>query len=222
MAETTGQHAETPAPSSSRRRWHEFVQVIEVVMLAVVALATAWSGYQSSQWDGRQSLLYGQASSLRFEADAASTSGGQRLVADSGMFTSWLAARSAHDVTLQNLYVRRFTPDYRVAFEAWLKTDPFNDPKAPAGPGYMPQYRNPGLERAAELNEQAAAKFEAGTSARETSDRYVRDTVLFASVLFLLAVAQRFDWAPVRAGAVTVALALMVFVLASIGQLPRM
>ncbi len=208
--------------SRSRRRWHEFVQVVEVVILAVVALATAWSGYQSSQWDGRQSLLYGQASSLRFEGDAASTVGGQRLVADSGMFTSWLAAHSANDAALQNLYVRRFTPDYRSAFEAWLQTDPFNDPQAPAGPAYMPQYRNPDLERAAQLNDRAAAKFEAGTAARETSDRYVRDTVLFATVLFLLAVAQRFDWAPVRAGAVGVAIALTVFVLTSVAQLPRM
>ena len=37
-----------------------------------------------------------------------------------------------------------------------------------------------------------SADFEAGTEARETGDKYVRNTVLLATVLFLTAVAQRF------------------------------
>lgn len=36
-----------------------------------------------------------------------------------------------------------------------------------------------------------------GTAARDTAERYLRDTVLFASVLFLVAIAQRFK---VRSG----------------------
>jgi hypothetical protein len=55
------------------------------------------------------------------------------------MFTAWLQATSAHDSQLAALYVRRFTPDYRTAFQAWLKTDPLTNPGAPAGPAYMPQ-----------------------------------------------------------------------------------
>ena len=75
---------------------------------------------------------------------------------------------------------RRFSPEYRRAFEAWLTTDPFTDPAAPAGPGHMPQYRNPQLEEAERLNAEASATFDEGTEARETADRYVRVTVLFA------------------------------------------
>jgi hypothetical protein len=56
----------------------------------------------------------------------------------------------------------------------------------------MPEYRNPDAERAAGLNERARSMFEAGTAARETGERYVRQTVLFATVLFLVAIAQRF------------------------------
>jgi hypothetical protein len=44
------------------------------------------------------------------------------------------------------------------------------------------------------LNEQADAAFEAGTAARETVDRYVRETVLLATMLFLVAIAQRFSF----------------------------
>lgn len=67
-------------------------------MLAVVAVATAFSGFQATEWDGRQSSLDGQATSLRFEANAQSTFGGQRLAADAGFFTAWLQAHVATNV----------------------------------------------------------------------------------------------------------------------------
>ena len=104
-----------------KARWEVLVEIVEVAVLAIVAVATAWSGYQAARWDGQQSLLYGHASTDRFKADAASTYGGQELAADSAMFTAYLQARSAGDSKLEMLYVRRFTPDYRVAFVAWAE-----------------------------------------------------------------------------------------------------
>ena len=70
-----------------KHRWEEVVEVIEVLVLALAAIATAWSGFQASQWDDRRGLLYGQATTQRFAASAASTLGGQQLAADSAMFT---------------------------------------------------------------------------------------------------------------------------------------
>jgi hypothetical protein len=206
----------------AKRRWEEVAEILEVLVLAIAAIATAWSGYQAAKGDGHQSVLYGQSSSDRFQADAASTLGGQQLVADSAMFTGWLQARAANDPQLQAAFVRRFTPEYRSAFEAWLKTDPFTNPAAPAGPGYMPQYRNPSLEEAKRLNAQASAAFAEGTEARETADKYVRMTVLFALVLFLVAVAQRFRVRGVRIGAMAVAVGLLVYALYTVSTLPRL
>ena len=197
------------------------LEIVEVVFLAIVAIATAWSGYQAARWDGQQALLYGQATRLRFQADSASTRGGQQFVADSGMFNSWLQAHDEGNRSLQRLFERRFSAGYRVAFHAWLATDPFHDPNAPPGPGYMPQLRYPLTEQAARWNDQAAARFEEGTQARETADKYVRDTVLFASVLFLIAVAQRFKVRGVRIGANSVALTLLAFTLYTVIALPR-
>src|SRR5690349_1302730 len=78
-----------------KARWEVVVEVVEVVVLAIVAIATAWSGYQAARWDSDRSVLYGHASAHRFEADAASTLGGQELSADAAMFTAYLPARSA-------------------------------------------------------------------------------------------------------------------------------
>jgi hypothetical protein len=202
-------------------RWHELVEILEVVILAVVAIATAWSGYQAAKWDGRQTVLYGQANRDRFAASADATFGGQRLLADSSMFSGWLQARATGDAQLQDLYVRRFSPEYRTAFDAWLGTNPFTNLQAPAGPGFMTEYHNPSMDEATRLNEQANATFDEGTHAGERAEDYVRDTVLFASVLFLVAVAQRFKDRAVRIGANAIAVAVLVYVLTAVVTLPR-
>jgi hypothetical protein len=220
--EVAHQLSEAEQPSKRHGHWHEVVEMAEVVILAVVAVMTAWSGLQAARWDGRQSLLYGQASRDRFQADAASTLAGQQLSADASLFTAYLQAHAAGNAGLQAIYVRRFTPDYREAYEAWLKTDPFNNPAAPPGPGYMPSYHNPNQQAADRLNALAEDTFDKGTQARENAEKYVRDTVLFASVLFLVALAQRLKVVRARIALGAVASGLLAFVVVSVVQLPRL
>ena len=205
-----------------KHRWEEVAEVIEVLVLALAAIATAWSGFQASQWDDRGGLLYGQATTQRFAASAASTLGGQQLSADAAMFTGWLEARAAGKTELETVFVRRFTPDYRQAFDEWVKTDPLHDPSAPPGPSFMPEYVNPQTEKGQQLNEHAAATFDEGTEARDTADKYVRQTVLLATVLFLVAVAQRFKYRPVRISANALAVCLLVYALVYLIILPRL
>ena len=139
-----------------------------------------------------------------------------------GCSTAGSRPHSVNDTKLMTQYERRFTPDYAVAFNAWLKTGPFTNPKAPAGPGAMPQYDNPYFDKATKLNNQASATFDQGTSARDTADKYVRDTVLFASVLFLVALAQRLKVRGARIALNVVAFGLLVYVLTSVLTLPRL
>ena len=199
-------------------RW---VELVELTVLALVAIATAWSGYQATTWGGRQSQLYGQASSTRFQADAAATLGGQELAADASMFTAWLQAHDAGNRSLQTELERRFTPDYASAFERWLATDPFTNADAPPGPAAMPGYTNPGLAKADQLNAQASADFTAGTDARETANKYARDTVLLATVIFFVATAQRFTRRGIRLAANAIALGLLLYTLSTLVTLPR-
>lgn len=217
LSERGDEHA-----SEHRERWHRVLEVIEVIALAVVAIATAWSGFQAAKWDGRQSLLYGHATASRFAADAASTHAGQELSADVGIFTAWLQAHSAGNTELETLYAKRMTPDYRVAFDAWLVTDPFNNPSALPGPAAMPEYKNPHAAKATRLNDRASVAFGRGTEARETADKYVRNTVLLAMVLFLVAIASRFKDRAMRAAALTIGVVVLVYALASVVSLPRL
>ncbi len=142
-------------------------------------------------------------------------------MADSSMFSAWLVAHQAGDTELEAQLVRRFTPDYAEAFQDWLDADPFEDPSAPPGPGYMPGFTNPNLEAAKELNAKASDAFAEGTDAREIANKYVRDSVLFASVLFFVAIAQRFTIRGVRIGANVLALVLLIYTLSTLVTLPR-
>ena len=202
-------------------RWHEAVGIIEVALLALVAIATAWSGYQAAKWDGQQSELYGHATTYRFKADAASTYGGQ-LLASRRLDLHRLppGARGRGSSSSSSCTSGASPRTTRPAFVAWLRTDPFTNPSAPAGPGVMPQYHNPYFASAATLNAQASATFDKGTAARDTAERYIRDTVLFASVLFLVAVAQRFEKRELRIATITIAFVLAAYTCVAVITLP--
>jgi hypothetical protein len=200
----------------------QLLEISEAVVLAVVAVATAWSGYQAAKWDGQQAFEYGNSSRLRVEAGIAATEGGQQRLLDVCTFNTWIQARETGDKKLADIYVRRLSPEYRAAFEAWLKTDPFTNRDAPAGPLFMPQYHNALLGQSDKLNEEATLAFSQGTQAREIAEKYVRGTVLLATVLFLIALAQRFQLRKVRIGLLVLAAGLMFVALVFVLRYPRL
>jgi hypothetical protein len=133
----------------------------------------------------------------------------------------WLKAEAHNDKKLTDLFERRFLPEFRPAFEAWKKTDPLNNPNAPAGPQLMPEYRSSKTEMAARLNDQATQTFEQGTKGREYADQFVRATVTLATVLLLIAISQRFKTRRVRVGLLVIAAFLLCFPIYHILTLPR-
>ena len=200
---------------------HVILEIVEALVLAIVAIATAWSGYQAALWTGHQSELYGQASKLRVQAEGAATYANQERLYNASTVVEWLKAEAHGDKKLTDLFERRFLPEFRPAFEAWKKTDPLNNPSAPAGPQLMGEYRSSKTEEAARLNNQATQVFEEGTHSREYADQYVRATVTLATVLLLIAVSQRFQARRVRVGLLLIALFLLFFPVYHIITLPR-
>lgn len=199
----------------------ELLEIGEAILLALVAIATAWSGYQTGKWDGRQSSLYSISSRYRVEQDSANTRSGQQRLYDTNTFGFWLNATAQGNEADAKLFERRFRPEYRPAFNAWLELDPLNNPKAPPGPIFMPQYRNAQSELAALRGRQASEAFDAGTAAREKGDKYLRNTVLLATVLFLTALAQKFRVRGVRLGLLVVCAVLLTIALVFMVTYPR-
>jgi hypothetical protein len=76
--------------------------------------------------------------------------------------------------------------------------------------------------QADQLNREASETFDKGTEARENSEQYVHGTVLLATILFLIALAQRFKVHSVRVGLLLVAASLMIYVLTNVAKYPRL
>jgi hypothetical protein len=143
-------------PITRRERAERWFEVATGVVLAFVAVATAWSGYQAARWDGVQAERYTPASTKRVESTRASTLAGQHTLYDLNLFNQWLNAHASETMQLAKVYEQRFRPEFRPAFQAWLATDPFNDPNAPPGPLYMSEYKVKEDEEAKKLEAEAA------------------------------------------------------------------
>jgi hypothetical protein len=201
-------------------RWEPLAEIIATVVLALATLATAWSGYQSARWGGVQSTSYSQAGALRTESTRASTQAGQFVQIDIGLFVNWINAFAADDQRLADFYQQRFTPELTVAFDAWLATDPINNPDAPKSPFAMPEYTPRRADEAARLEQEASETFVDGNAANEISDQYVLNTVVLASVLFLAGVQSRINSVPARMFIVTLGSLILAYGLYIIATSP--
>ncbi len=213
---------ETNGEKTSRSSRSEFIiEILEAVILALVAVATAWSGYQAAQWDGHQAELYAEANILNVEASSLVTTSGQEALYDTNTLNAWLNAKMQGEEQIAKFYERRFLPEFKIAFDAWIKMDPINNTQAPAGPRYMPEYHSSKMEEASNLTKEAAAKFSEGTMARATADDYIRNTVFLATVLVLMAISQRFEIKSIRTGLIILSFGLLSFGILTLFMLPR-
>jgi hypothetical protein len=199
----------------------EAIEIIEALILALVAVATAWSGYQAAQWAGKRAEEYARANRLRVTAEGLATLAGQERIYDSDTFNSWIAAKLGDEEKAAEFFERRFRDEYRPAFTAWLKTDPFNNTQAPPGPIFMSDYHNAKHEQFLGLNKEAVEMADQGTKSGETGDQYVRITVLLATVLLITAIGQRFHFRTVRIGFMILACLLLCLPLWQLLTLPR-
>jgi len=201
-------------------RYEPLAEIVATVILAVATLATAWSGYQSARWSGVQAEDYSRASALRIQSTLASSTAMQLSQIDIGLFTNWINAYSQNNQDLMRFYQTRFRPEFKPAFDAWLATDPKNNPQAPPSPFAMPEYVLAKNTEAADLQKQAEAMFGAANDANEIADRYVLNTVILASVLFLAGLASQVKSLLMRSMVVVFALIILVWGMYSIIILP--
>jgi hypothetical protein len=187
----------------------------------VVALLAAWSGYAAAKWATESRVELATASSHRIEASRADADAFELRSYDSSTFDAWFSAYIAGDRTAMRLAERRFRPEFKVAFDAWRATKPETNPDAPPGPTYMPQYKRPGAAKALVLDERAKAAFADGEKDGATGDKYVRLTVVLASILFLVGISTHFPYRSVRYGLIGLSIALLVLSLVQLADLPR-
>ncbi len=179
-------------------RHSRIVQVCEAVLLALVTITAAWAGYSAARWSTASRVDIAESSTLRNLATRDNLTALSLRDFDSSTFNAWFIAFTLNNPQKEAIAERRFRPEFRVAFNAWLATDPMHNPNAPPGPTYMPQYKQPAQAQANKLDSEAAAKFQVGNNAGLVGDDYVRITVFLAAVLFLVGIGSSFKLRGVR------------------------
>lgn len=200
-----------------RSRW---VEITCAVVLSLATTSTAWCAYQSTLWSGVQTFRLAAANKAGRESSEATLAALQLRAFDGSMLISYFEAESRGDKKMATLHLARLRPESKKAFEAWMKTDPFNNPAAPPGPFKMAEYVQPELEEAKRQEALAAERHAAAHQANATSDTYVLLTVLFASVLFFGGIAGTLDSRRLRIMILAIALALFVVTLVYLGTMP--
>jgi hypothetical protein len=196
------------------------IAVIEASLLAIVAVLAAWSGYSSAKWSTESRLKLAQASTARTVAASDQLDAMTQRNFDASTFNTWFVAYVASDTPKMAMAERRFTPNFRAAFDAWMATNPLTNPNAPPGPTSMPQYQLPTVINAANEADRANKLYSEGTAAGNDSDSYVRSTVYMATVLFLIAISGHFRIRGARIGLIVVGVVVLTFAVINLATLP--
>jgi hypothetical protein len=206
-----------PADADHSDRW---LSITEALLLSLVAVLAAYSGYAAAKWGTESSVTLAKASADRTKANRADLEALVVRVGDSASFNAWFTGFTAGNANAERLAVKRMRPGYRPAFNAWLATDPAHNVNAPPGPAYMPQYVIPQVAYAHAYDMAADAAFTKGAAAGSTADDYIRDTVFLATVLFLVGISGHFRLRVARMGLIGVGGALLVFAVIQLLGLP--
>jgi len=197
------------------------ISITEAILLSLVTLAAAWSGFAAAKWGTESSVSLATANTERAKSNRASLQAQALRNFDASTFNAWFSAYSARNEVAMKVAEHRFRPEFAVAFDAWRKTRPETNPNAPRGPTYMPQYRQPLIAQAAVLEAHATTAFAEGEEFGATSDKYVRTTVILASILFLVGISAHFPLRGVRYGLVALGGVLLVISVVELANLPR-
>jgi hypothetical protein len=168
--------------TEARRR--DWVEIGATVLLALAAVAIAWSSYQATRWNGEQAKTASAVNKTRIEAARASDLANAQQQVDVATFMQWVDAYARDETELVNFYRGRFREEFKPAFEAWIATRPIRTEGAPLTPFVMPEYQLAAEAEAAELDRTAEELAATVRRDIQRASNYVLGVVLFAVGLF--------------------------------------
>ena len=188
----------TPSPGRGRRPGtrDRLVSIAEAVLLSIVALMAAWSGYAAAKWSTESRVGLAEASAARTKANRANLE-----AIDLGTSTPRPSRRGSPPTpsTTSRRWPLRSIASVPSSASRSTPGAPRSPRRIPTRLGARPTCRS--------IDSRGSRSRRRWTSRRmrpsprrergETSDKYVRTTVFLASVLFLVGISTHF---PLRSG----------------------
>lgn len=166
-------------------------EFLVTILLVVAAVATSWSSYQATRWNGEQAKAAGRTNAIRIDAARAASLGEAQTEIDVATFIAWADADRGGDPELAAFYLDRFRPEFAVAFDAWTAAEPFTDSSAPKTPFEMPEYQVAARNEASRLDEAAEKSATEVQRNIQRASNYVLTVVLYAVVLFFAGISTK-------------------------------
>jgi hypothetical protein len=159
-------------------------ELVSAMLLAAAVVATAWSSYEATRWNGEQAKTASKTNAVRIDAARAAGRANFETQVDVTTFSQWIDAFASGDQELTTFYFQRFRPEFGPAVDAWIATRPRTNPSAPRTPFAMPQYRLASREEAERLDAEAESLSAQVRQDIQRASNYVLAVVLFAVSLF--------------------------------------
>lgn len=205
---------------SNNTKSSERIELLVAILMSCVVIATAWSAYQATLWSGIQVFLLRDSTAAGMKVTMYSIQQGQRTGLDALLFVEYIKALQNNDSELADFYLERVRPELKVAIQAWLETNPFENPNAPPHPFVMPEYEKTFAEESAKFAKESEMKLQEAQQANQISDNYVMLTVLFASVLFIGGIIIRFSSKKLRLMVLIPGLIIFAVAIAALAFMP--
>ena len=154
-------------------------------ILGLTVIITAWCGLQHEFWSSTLTFELKEANSAHRQYTVEELKERQAMIVDIIAFTSYMAAEKNGNNELADYYKSSFRPEMKKAFDAWIKTDPFNNSE-PKTPFEMPEYPHPdNSEMANSFLSLAEEKSQNADRISSIASNYVLFTTTYAGISFL-------------------------------------
>ncbi len=196
-------------------RSRQLIELLSAVLMAVATIATAWSAYQTSEWNSLTGHFTNQATTAIVRVGKFTNLELQRTSLHVTLFVPWLSAVKSDNPAKADFLLQRFPEPLKTATEAWLATNPFTNPGAPPSPFDMPEYALAEQRDVERWSEKAETAFAEAERANVIASRYMMFSIIFASVLFFGGISGKIraltiDRMVLTLGAVTLAVGLAI------------
>lgn len=160
------------------------LELFGAILMAIAAVATAWSSYQATRWNGEQAAAASRTNAIRIDAARAAGLASAETEVDVATFVAWADAYLRDDTAIAAFYENRFRDEFEPAFEAWIAEEPLTNPGAPPSPFALPEYQIESKEQAEHLDREAERSAALVQRNIQRASNYVLGVVMFAVALF--------------------------------------
>ena len=161
------------------------IDLAYAAILGLTVIVTAWCGLQHELWGSMLTFELKQANTAHREFTITELKERQLFMLDVFVFTKYLEAEHDNNKELADYYKRNFRPEMMKAFDAWIATDPFNNPNSQT-PFDMQEYQLPSdSEKANNFLKIADEKSENADKISTIASSYVFFTTVYAGISFL-------------------------------------